>query len=224
MCSSFLCLLAQSVVSYRTCHLSDILEAPGSDPTMMTELARLLERRAPSLLEEFVVWRELRAGERSQQQGRVIQQPEEEIIRDVVDSFKKVINTIKVNDYPPQTVKTIFSTIFSGIRSLLPSGGHLLQTPPTTTTTTSPPSLSLTEDISEQGLSHFAEWPHICRMLWYPYHREKCGEARCLACAPAMMASAQVCRLTEGRVTRQCVERSLQSKYCNFCIRKYVHT
>ena len=216
-------MLARSVVSKRNCDLSNILEAPGSDLRMMKDLAGFMERRAPSLLEEFVVWREFQGGEESVQRGRVIQQPEEEIVRDVVDSFKKVIDTIKINDYPPETVKTIFSTIFRGIQSLLPNGAHLFQRPASTTTTTSLPAFSLTEDISEQGLSQFAEWPHICRMLWYPYQREKCGEARCLACAPAMMASAQVCRLTEGRVTRQCVERSLQSKYCNFCIRKYVH-
>ena len=42
------------------------------------------------------------------------------------------------------------------------------------------------------GLSYFADWPNVCHLLWYPYHLEKCGEARCMACAPAMMASAQV--------------------------------
>ena len=213
-----------SAVSSPQCDLSNILEAPSSDLTMMKDLAGFMESRAPGLLEEFVVWRELGRGEERSERGRVSETQEEEIIQDVVSSFQKVINKIKINDYPPQTVKAIFTTIFSGIQSLLPKSAHLFQPPASTTTTTSLPPFSLTEDISEQGLSHFAEWPHICRMLWYPYHREKCGEARCLACAPAMMAFAQVCRLTEGRVTRLCVERSLQSKYCNFCIRKYVHT
>ena len=64
MCSSFLTvLLAQSAVSYRKCDLSNILEAPGSDLRMMKDLAGFMERRAPSLLDEFVVWRELRGAE-----------------------------------------------------------------------------------------------------------------------------------------------------------------
>ena len=217
----------------------------------MKDLAVFMEGKASGLLDEFVIWRELRSGREIPKTGRLIQESEEAIVRGVVDSFKSVIDTIKVNDYPPQTVKGIFTSIFSGIQDLLPNGGNLFQTSSSSTTTSS--SISLPEDISSQvgfvviysgftyiykdytyyincilctmvqGLSHFAEWPNICQLLWYPYHGEKCGEARCLACAPAMMASAQVCRLTEGRVTRGCVERSLQSKYCNFCIRKYVH-
>ena len=46
--------------------------------------------------------------------------------------------------------------------------------------------------VQGDGLSQLAEWPNVCALLWYPYQAEKCGEAKCLACSPAMMASAQV--------------------------------
>ena len=32
----------------------------------------------------------------------------------------------------------------------------------------------------------------LMMMLRWPIHKEKCGETRCLICAPAMMAAAQV--------------------------------
>ena len=54
------------------------------------------------------------------------------------------------------------------------------------------------------GLSYFADWPHVCALLWYPLHQTRCGTARCTACAPAMMASAQVAHCTVHATPRFC--------------------
>ena len=131
-------------------------------------MASFMESKASSLVDEFMLSKELWREKHSS--GRTAGDPEEEIVRGVVDSFKNVIEIIKVKDLPPSTVRSIFTSIFSGIQALLPNGGNLLQT--TTTTTTSLPPLSVSEDLSTQGLSHFSEWPHICHLLWYPYHRQ----------------------------------------------------
>ena len=108
---------------------------------------------------------------------------EAQVVVGVVNSFKDVVKTIKRNQLPPETVRGIFAEILSGIKNLLPE----LSSGPET------PEPEVPEPVLQSdGLSYFADWPHVCKLLWYPYQAEKCGEARCLACAPAMMASAQV--------------------------------
>ena len=114
---------------------------------MMKDMAGFMESKAPTLVDEFVIWRELRSEREIPQEGREIRDREEAIVLGVVNSFRDVIDTIKINDYPPQTVKSIFTSIFSGIQNILPNGGNLFQT---TSTTTSGP-VSLPEDISSQA-------------------------------------------------------------------------
>ena len=113
----------------------------------MKDMAGFMESKAPTLVDEFVIWRELRSEREIPQEGREIRDREEAIVLGVVNSFRDVIDTIKINDYPPQTVKSIFTSIFSGIQNILPNGGNLFQT---TSTTTSGP-VSLPEDISSQA-------------------------------------------------------------------------
>jgi len=155
------------------------------------------------------------------------------IIQSVVGSLKKLVNKIQSNNLSPESVKNIFKGIVNGVKEIIPtsiSGEQDESTDSTTTTstTTTAPTTPLTSttfnpsEFFDASLSYFAQWPNICKMLWFPYHTEKCGEARCMACAPAMMASAQVCRLLEGRVTKSCIFDTLEGEFCNFCIRKYV--
>ena len=126
-----------------------MLQRHNSDIDMMKDLASFMESKASRLVDEFVIWRELRSQREVPQEGRQIGGSEEAIVRGVVNSFRDVIDTIKIKDYPPQTVKSIFTSIFSGIQNLLPNGGNLFQ-PSTTSTTTSDP-ISLPEDISTQA-------------------------------------------------------------------------
>ena len=155
------------------------------------------------------------------------------IIESVVGSLKKLVNKIQSNNLSPDSVKNIFKGIVNGVKEIIPnsiSGVHDETTDETTDsttvtlTTTTPLTTTIfnPNEIFDASLSYFAQWPNICKMLWFPYHTEKCGEARCMACAPAMMASAQVCRLLEGRVTKSCIFDTLEGEFCNFCIRKYV--
>ena len=197
------------------CDLLSLLAAAGpggGGAAGEAELARFLETRAGDLVQEFMLERQLGRrledtwGEDGDQRLTGVEQA---IVLSVVDSFKNVVQTIDHNDYSPETVRGIFKGILDGVQELLP--GPATPAP----TTTRPP-------VGGDGLSYFAEWPNVCALLWYPYHQEKCGEARCLACAPAMMASARACRQTEGRVTRACIQRTLQGGYCDFCINKYV--
>ena len=149
---------------------------------------RFLEFKAPRLLEELE--RTLRGNPdhvSADLAARMDLAPvtsltgtEAEVVVGVVNSFKDVVKTIKRNQLPPETVRGIFAEILSGIKDLLPelSPGPEPEVPEPV--------------LQSDGLSYFADWPHVCKLLWYPYQAEKCGEARCLACAPAMMASAQV--------------------------------
>ena len=193
--------------------LSLLAAGPGpGHAAAEAELARFLEARAGDLVQDFMLERQLgRSLEDTWEEDgdHRLSGVEQAIVLSVVDSFKNVVQTIDHNDYSPETVRGIFKGILEGVQELLPGPA----TP--ATTTTRPP-------VGGDGLSYFAEWPNVCALLWYPYHQEKCGEARCLACAPAMMASARACRQTEGRVTRACIQRTLQGGYCDFCINKYV--
>ena len=163
---------------------------PVDDAEVVTDdhYIRFLDFKAPKLLEELE--RTLRGnhddlGRRMDVSPGVssLSGTEAEVVVGVVNSFKDVVKTIKRNQLPPETVRGIFAEILSGIQDLLPE----LSAQPET------PEPEVPEPVLQSdGLSYFADWPHVCALLWYPYQAEKCGEARCLACAPAMMASAQV--------------------------------
>ena len=146
---------------------------------------RFLEFKAPRLLEELEIT--LRGNPDQDLARRMAPAPgtsltgtEAKVVVGVVNSFKDVVKTIKRNQLPPETVRGILAEILNGIKDLLPelSPGPEPEVPEPV--------------LQSDGLSYFADWPHVCKLLWYPYQAEKCGEARCLACAPAMMASAQV--------------------------------
>ena len=150
---------------------------------------RFLEFKAPRLLEELERTLRVTPDHDSADLGRrmdvstSLTGTEAQVVVGVVNSFKDVVKTIKRNQLPPETVRGIFAEILSGIKDLLPE----LSAGPET------PEPEVPEPVLQSdGLSYFADWPHVCALLWYPYQAEKCGEARCLACAPAMMASAQV--------------------------------
>ena len=162
--------------------ICEVIATKDKNDSVSTRLARFLDSKVDSLLEEFTM--DMLTEEEDFRAGLI----EKAIVADVIESFKNVVNTIKDKNYPPEAISKIFNSIFKGVRDVLP-----LKTTTTTTTTASP----TTQDPNVangfvDGLSTFADWPHICHLLWYPYHQEKCGESRCLACAPAMMASAQV--------------------------------
>ena len=87
-----------------------MLQRHNSDIDMMKDLASFMESKASRLVDEFVIWRELRIQREVPQEGRQIGGSEEAIVRGVVNSFRDVIDTIKIKDYPPQTVKSIYKS------------------------------------------------------------------------------------------------------------------
>ena len=198
--------------------LKDCIEFPDSEVTK--DFIAFLNNKMSDLVNEFVI-EDYFDKSRRNIDARSLNKAENEIVSEVVNSFAEVIRTIENQNLSSVAIQNIFSKIFEGIKNLLP---EFEKSTPAQTSETGNESGGYTyEELGyNDGLSYFAEWPNVCHMIWYPYHKEKCGEARCLACAPAMMASAQVCRQTEGRVTSDCIKQTLKGGFCNFCIRKYV--
>ena len=193
----------------------DCIDFPDSEVTR--DFIKFLDSKMNDLVNEFVIKDYFGAN----LHARSLNEDENKIVSEVVNSFSQVIKTIENKRLSSVEIQNIFSKIFEGIKNLLPEFES------TTNHTPDAGNENEEEHTFEElgyndGLSYFAEWPNVCHMIWYPYHKEKCGEARCLACAPAMMASAQVCRQTEGRVTSNCIKQTLKGGFCNFCIRKYV--
>ena len=126
-----------------------------------------LEFKAPRLLEELE--RTLRgnpdhvsadlAARMDLAPGTSLTGTEAEVVVGVVNSFKDVVKTIKRNQLPPETVRGIFAEILSGIKDLLPELSAAPETPEPEV-----PEPVLQSD----GLSYFADWPHVCSLLWYP--------------------------------------------------------
>jgi hypothetical protein len=68
-------------------------------------------------------------------------------------------------------------------------------------------------------------WNKICKIVWWPYHDEHCNGMRCTACAPTIMASAQVCKKSIGRVSQRCMQEVMgETGFCNFCIVDYINS
>merc|ERR1712129_628461 len=134
-------------------------------------------------------------------------------VQKVVDSMKDVVDTIKSKPLSVSSIKSIFAGIIDGVKKTLNDAGITLQDPQPEEEETPAPEASV-----DSELSYFAKWPLICKALWYPYDSEKCRSARCMACAPAMMASAQVCKRSEGVVSQRCLAVTLGKGFCNFCI------
>ena len=198
--------------------IRDCIDFPDSELTR--DFIKFLDSKMNDLVNEFFIKDYF--VKFANVHARSLNEDENEIVSKVVNSFSEVIKEIENNRLSSVEIQNIFSKIFEGIKNLLPEFEE---------STTNETSDGVNENEEEytfdelgynDGLSYFAEWPNVCHMIWYPYHKEKCGEARCLACAPAMMASAQVCRQTEGRVTSNCIKQMLRGGFCNFCIRKYV--
>ena len=123
---------------------------------------RFLEYKAPRLIDELE--RTLRGESDTNDLGRRmdvtaigLSGTEAKVVDGVVKSFKNVVKTIKRNNLPPATVRGIFAEILSGIKDLLPELSSAPETPEPEV-----PEPVLQSD----GLSYFADWPHVCSLLW----------------------------------------------------------
>jgi len=139
------------------------------------------------------------------------------VVNKVVESMKDVVDTIKSKPLSVSSIKSIFAGIIDGVKKTLNDAGIPLPSSKPTDSTTEKPE-------TETEISFFAKWPLVCKALWYPYDSEKCRTARCMACAPAMMASAQVCKRSEGVVSQRCLSLTLGDGFCNYCVRDYSET
>ena len=151
-----------------------------------------------------------------------------QVVQKVVDSMKEVVDTIKSKPLSVSSIKSIFAGIIDGVKKTLNDAGIQLPNPEPEVSTETPmeeaPEVTESSPAVDSQLSFFAKWPLVCKALWYPYDSEKCRSARCMACAPAMMASAQVCRKSEGVVSQRCLSVTLGDGFCNFCIGDYSET
>jgi len=138
------------------------------------------------------------------------------VVKKVVDSMKEVVETIKTQPLSVSSIKSIFAGIIDGIKKTLNDANIPV---PGIKPTEAP-----VDKPDPEEPSFFAKWPLVCKALWYPYDSEKCRSARCMACAPAMMASAQVCKRSEGVVTQRCLSNTLGDGFCNFCVGEYSDT
>merc|ERR1712242_17719 len=82
------------------------------------------------------------------------------------------------------------------------------------------------QDVSESAQDFLGQhWNKICKVIWWPYHDEHCNSMRCTACAPTIMASAQVCKKTMGRVSSRCLADVMGGGgFCNYCIGDYINS
>merc|ERR1712242_39134 len=82
------------------------------------------------------------------------------------------------------------------------------------------------QDVSETAQDFLGQhWNKICKVIWWPYHDEHCNSMRCTACAPTIMASAQVCKKTMGRVSSRCLADVMGGGgFCNYCIGDYINS
>lgn len=67
-----------------------------------------------------------------------------------------------------------------------------------------------------------ADWPWICKVVWWPHEDEHCEAMRCAACSTAMIASARACEKAEGSVSHFCMRRILGDSGCNYCTADYL--
>ena len=116
-------------------------------------MARFMDTKAKSLLEEFIIFYQLGfinkgniaksassiQGARKLEEDTVnghLNDVEKELVASVVDSFKNVVETIKINEYNDEQIRGIFSGIFDGIKDLIPNANPPTTTSTSTTTTT----------------------------------------------------------------------------------------
>ena len=142
-----------------------------------------------------------------------------QVVQKVVDSMKDVVDTIKSKPLSVTSIKAIFAGIIDGVKKTLNEAGISLPNKEEATTEATMPKPE--PEVDNSGLSFFAKWPLVCKALWFPYDAEKCRSARCMACAPSMMASATVCRKTEGSVSQRCLAATLGEGFCNSCVGDY---
>jgi len=143
------------------------------------------------------------------------------VVKKVVDAMKDVVNTIKSKPLKVSTIKAIFSGIIDGVKKTILDAGIPLPGEDGEDDEEEEEEDNELIDEDDSNLSYFHKWPAVCTILWYPYHEEKCQSARCMACAPAMMASAQVCKRSHGTVSQRCLAGTLGKGFCNACIADY---
>ena len=108
-----------------------------------------------------------------------------------------------------ESVKAVFSGILSGIREALDDAGIVI-----------PVSAS---SLAESEVSVLADWPLLCKAVWFPYHANNCRSARCAACSPVLLASSRVCRAGgEGEVSSDCMDNVMGPGLCNACTHQFI--
>ena len=67
------------------------------------------------------------------------------------------------------------------------------------------------------GEFSLADWPLLCKVVWWPHEDEHCKSMRCAACSTAMIAAGKVCEKTQGSVDHRCLRDVLLDGACGYC-------
>ena len=151
------------------------------------------------------------------------QQSVENAIASIVTAIKDVLRQFKEEPLNVGTLQAILKGVFEGVKSALaeldlklpaelplPNASDLtdLQLPALGNL---PPKLNL------------ADWPLLCKLVWWPKDADHCASMRCAACATSILAASRACQLkNEGEVDHMCLRDMLGEGACNYCAIDYL--
>ena len=155
----------------------------------------------------------------------------EEAIENILNAIKETFNSFKESPLSIATLQSIGNGVIKGVKLIAAEFGYAIpgtlpdlpnvDLPDVHLPDISLPDISLPE-IPELGPFNLADWPWICKVIWWPHDDDHCASMRCAACGPSMMAASRACELGEGRVSHFCLRRVLGEGVCNYCAVDYI--
>ena len=136
----------------------------------------------------------------------------ENAVDNIVTAVKEAFNQFKEQPLSLSVVQSIGAGVINGVKSIAQEFGFEIPSE-----LPDLPDLPDLPEIPELGEFNLADWPWICKVIWWPHDDEHCASMRCAACSPAMLAAARACERTEGTASHYCLRRILGDSVCNYC-------
>lgn len=170
---------------------------------------------------------------------RTIEENIEDAVQNILDAIKGALDSFKNEPLSIAAIQSIGVGVFNGIKLIAEELGFTIPSelpdielpdgPDFNLPDINLPSLPDFPDISLPSLPDFpdldislADWPWICKVVWWPHEDEHCQAMRCAACSTAMISAARACEKAEGSASHFCLRRILGDNGCNFCTADYL--
>ena len=149
-----------------------------------------------------------------------IEESIEQAIDAIVNAVKETFEKFKEQPLSVSNIQSIGSGVINGIKNLLAQLGVAVpdKLPHPDVHFPDLPDI----DFPDFGGFNLADWPLLCKVIWWPHEDDHCASMRCAACAPAMIAASRVCEHTEGAVGHGCMRSVLGDGSCQFCVVDYL--